>query len=497
MRSQVSSGRSSFDLFSPSGLWSGLDAGLGWSALYASLETVAIAVVATAIGAALGVFLGMGATHSAGAQRGSLLHRGVQGLCRLVLDLLRALPDFAWALVVLTFLGAGPVTGCVALGLSNAGILGRLYSEQWESLRGPTRDLANAVSDSRLLRFLYVHRPVLAPVTRSYTALRLECSVRNASVIGVVGGGGLGGQIFEAFGLGELGRAGIYLLCLCLLTAGTEYSSDKIQSLLAKRRGQWMFWVALAGSLLWLSPAVLRTGEELSRLESDWAVQTALRLFQPDLSLKLLLELSRECVLPVALAYVSTLVGVVVAAALVLSLTRRRMSDWGWTIQSRGQAMFRRVVAGFGRWLGLFARTLPVEALVLICALRFGLGIKAALLALTVHSAGLLVRLFYDVLGQWPVHELQHRGLARRWDWFWYVILPQLWPRWRSFVFFQGDANLRSGIVLGMIGVGGIGDRFQSALSFWQLEKAATCVLLMLALSMLSDRFARYRAQKA
>lgn len=473
-----------------------LDAELGWSALAASAETVAIAVVSTGIGTALGMLLGMGATKSGGARRNSFLHRALRAFSRLILDLLRALPDFAWALVVLTFLGAGPVTGCVALGLSNAGILGRLYSEQWESLRGPTRNLANSVSDSRLIRYLYVHRSVFAPVTRSYTALRLECSVRNASVIGVVGGGGLGGQIFEAFGLGQLGRAAVYLACLCVLTAGTEYSSSRIQALLAQRRGQWLSWAALAGALLWLSPAMIKTGEELGRLQSDWVLQTALRFLKPDLSFDVLVELVQECVLPVALAYVSTIIAVFVAVAFVLPLTRRRLSDWGWTIQNRWQRLSRRIVATAGRWLGLLARTFPVEALVLICALRYGLGVKAALLALTIHSAGLLVRLFYDVLEQWPTHELQHRGLARRWDWFWYVVLPQLWPRWRSFVFFQGDSNLRSGIVLGMIGVGGIGDRFSSALSFWQIEKAATCVLMMLLLSMLSDRFARFRAQK-
>lgn len=465
---------------------------------WAMVETLAIAVLATALGALVGTVFGMLATRSGLKRDRGMLATSALFVARLLLDLMRAIPDFGWALLLLTVLGAGPVTGVLALAISNAGILGRLYSEQWETLDGSARALASTGQDSRLVRFFYVHRRAFDATNRSFTMLRLECTVRNASVIGVVGGGGLGGQIFEAFSLGQRERAIVLFLALCALAGWTESSSGRVLEAMAAKGRNLLTLVALLGSMALLWPAFQNTKARLHRTDFDWVLGTLAKFFAPDLGWEMMLSLAKSCLLPVILAYLSTILALVFAFALAFPLAKHRQSRWGW--QRKGTPLVASLLgaaAWSGRWVSLVARTLPVEAAVLIFAFAWGLGWQAALAALTLHSASLLLRLFYDLLDRHPSHELEHRGAMRRMDWWTYVVTPQLWPRWRSFVFFLGDANLRSGIVLGMIGVGGIGDRFHTSLSFWQLGTASSCLLWMLLLSMLSDRAARYVARRS
>lgn len=466
--------------------------------LWAMLDTLAIAILATGIGAAVGMVLGMMATRSALARDRGWGTRLLLAMARLSLDLMRAIPDFGWALLLLTVLGAGPVTGVLALAMSNAGILGRLYSEQWETLDGSARALASTGHDSRLLRFFYVHRRAFDATNRSFTLLRLECTVRNASVIGVVGGGGLGGQIFEAFSLGQLERAIVLFVALCALAGWTESGSGKIAETMTRKTRTPLGLGLLVSSQVLLWPAFQNTMERLERTDFDWVLGTLAKFLSPDLSASTMWALAKSCLLPIVLAYLSTIFAVVFAFVLAFPFAKHRQSHWGW--QGQGPAWLRSLrvaTASLGRWLSLVARTLPVEAAVLIFAFAWGLGWQAALAALTLHSASLLLRLFYDLLDRHPAHELEHRGAMRRMDWWTYVVAPQLWPRWRTFVFFLGDANLRSGIVLGMIGVGGIGDRFHTSLSFWQLGTASSCLLWMLLLSVLSDRAARWVARRS
>lgn len=464
----------------------------------AIVETLAIAILATTLGASVGGLLGMLATRSGVSRARNWSHRALVFFARLSLDVMRAIPDFGWALLLLTLFGAGPVTGALALAISNAGILGRLYSEQWETLSGPARALASTGHESRLLRFFYVHLWAFRSTNRSFTFLRLECTVRNASVIGVVGGGGLGGQIFEAFSLGELEKAIVLFVLLCAIAGWTESGSAKLVQGLKRRSRNLIATVSVLLALLWLTPYFLYTYERIARTDFGWVWSIAVRFLQPDWSRVTLWSLAKECVLPVVLAYLSTIVATLLAFALAFPLAKRTQSRWGWApLPGAYQGRIRRGAASLGRWGLLIARTLPVEAGVLILAFAWGLGWKAALVALSLHSTALLLRLFYDVIDNHPSHVLEHRGAMRRLDWWMYVVAPQLWPRWRSFVFFLGDANLRSGIVLGMIGVGGIGDRFHSSLSFWQLGTASTCLLCMLVLSLGSDRMARYIARSS
>ncbi len=74
---------------------------------------------------------------------------------------------------------------------------------------------------------------------------------------------------------------------------------------------------------------------------------------------------------------------------------------------------------------------------------------------------------------------------------FLYGALPTAWADWRTYAFFQFEVNMRTGVVLGMVGAGGLGDAFHSNLG-WSLERASTFLWAMVALTVLVDRISRW-----
>ncbi|HVS18187.1 MAG TPA: ABC transporter permease subunit, partial [Planctomycetota bacterium] len=193
-------------------------------------QTLAVALLGTLIGAVLGWGLGACASRAVlregRARRGGAASRALLEAARLALDVLRGVPDFAWALLILTGPGPGPVTGLLAIGLSSAGILGKVYSELWDQLPKGAGERARAVGAGRLAVLVYGLQPAAGRAMLSYTLMRLECSVRNATVIGVVGGGGLGAELFDELNYGNHAAVVTLLGALLALTMGADLFSE-------------------------------------------------------------------------------------------------------------------------------------------------------------------------------------------------------------------------------------------------------------------------------
>lgn len=167
------------------------------------LETIAIAVVATILALGLAWPLALMATRA----RGEEVSRGAQGtaawglrwlsqqLARLVLNALRAVPELVWALIFVVMVGLGPFPGVLALAAHSAGVLGKLYSEIFESVDQRVVESTRSTGASELQVTALARLPLTLPVILSYTLFRWECNMRAATVLGFVGAGGLGTQL--------------------------------------------------------------------------------------------------------------------------------------------------------------------------------------------------------------------------------------------------------------------------------------------------------------
>ena len=114
-----------------------------------------------------------------------------QGI-RWALVVLRSVPELVWALVFVRVVGLGPTSGVLAIALTFAGMLGKVYGDILESVDAqPTQALLRNGS-ARLQAFGYALLPQSAAELTSYTVYRWECAIRSSAVLGFVGAGGLG-----------------------------------------------------------------------------------------------------------------------------------------------------------------------------------------------------------------------------------------------------------------------------------------------------------------
>ncbi len=167
----------------------------------ATLQTLAIATAGMALAWLLAMPLALLASRALSI---SALARGGQPTwwaqalrwpVRGLLIVLRSVPEIVWALLFVRAVGLGPTAGVLAIAITYAGMLGKVYAEIFESVDlRPTRALLLAGSP-RLAAFAYGLLPNAAGEMLSYSVYRWECAIRASVVMGFVGAGGLGQQI--------------------------------------------------------------------------------------------------------------------------------------------------------------------------------------------------------------------------------------------------------------------------------------------------------------
>jgi phosphonate transport system permease protein len=121
--------------------------------------------------------------------------------------------------------GLGPAAGVLALALHTTGVLGRLFAETLENA-DPEPELAlQQVGAGRLLAFAYGQLPTVCSQWLAYTLYRWENNIRSATVLGIVGAGGLGQQLYLALSLFQQHRAASLIIAMLLLSWAVEQLS--------------------------------------------------------------------------------------------------------------------------------------------------------------------------------------------------------------------------------------------------------------------------------
>ena len=153
--------------------------------------TVQIALWGTAIAMVLSVPLGLAASHN-------LSPPWVQQPVRRLLDVLRSVPDLVIGTIFVVAVGLGPFAGVMALALNTAGVLGKLFSEAVEAIDPAPVEGVRAVGATRLQEIVWGVIPQVGPLWTSYALYRFESNARAATVLGLIGAGGIGQLLFDS-----------------------------------------------------------------------------------------------------------------------------------------------------------------------------------------------------------------------------------------------------------------------------------------------------------
>jgi phosphonate transport system permease protein len=155
------------------------------------LETVFIAGAGTLLAAAVALPLSIIAARN-------LVPVPIATATRVVLETLRAVPEVIWGLVLVTVIGVGPKAGVVALALHSAGVLGKLFAECFENVRRAPVQAVEATGASPLAVACYAIVPLASGPMAIHTLFRMEWNLRAATVVGMIGAGGIGQALYNA-----------------------------------------------------------------------------------------------------------------------------------------------------------------------------------------------------------------------------------------------------------------------------------------------------------
>ena len=212
----------------------------------------------------------------------------------------------------------------------------------------------------------------------------------------------------------------------------------------------------------------------------------AARLFPPDLSRKTLADAAAGAWETFAISLMGTLLASVIALSLVF-FGSRNLAYAGLLYEMetrRGLVLLRRVPYLAARAVLNLLRTVPEMLWALVFVFLVGLGPFPGVLALGVHTGGVLGKLFAEVLEDvdlQPVESLQSTGAGKLQILF-YGILPQALPQFVSYTLYRWEVNIRVAAVLGFVGAGGLGQRIHIAISLFLEQQLLTLLMVLYVL---------------
>jgi phosphonate transport system permease protein len=429
--------------------------------LQPTLESLGITAGAMTIAFAISLPVGLAiGTEAPGAR---ILERFLAGF--------RAIPDLTLAIFCVVLFGLGPGAGLLALALFYTGAVSKMFGDLLRTApSGPVQAL-RATGAGRVQTALFGLLPLKASDLLTYGSYEFESAVRASVIVGAVGGGGLGSELVGTLASLDYQRSTTIILILILIVAAI----DRATVMLRKRP-----------RLLWLLPpvgliALWQYGPHLFAF--GHAMHTFARMFPPTLTAR---DLHRVPAL-IGQTLWMAVTGTVLAAALALPLGLASARNVAPALLA---TPVRRVLEAL--------RAVPEVVWGLVLIAIAGVGPTAGALALGLHSAGCLGRLYaesFENVPRAPVAALAATGaspivVAS------FATLPLAAAPMAVHSLFRLEWNLRMAAVVGMIGAGGIGQALYDAqqMMFYRPMMAwlAITVVLIGCADFLSTRTRRY-----
>jgi len=148
---------------------------------------------------------------------------------RTILNIVRSIESLVWVVIAMIAVGLGPFAGIIALTIHSIAALGKLYSEAIESIDTGTLEAIQATGANWLQLVWYGVVPQIIPPFVSFTIYRWDINVRMSTVIGMVGGGGIGYLLIQWIRLLDYRSAGIAIWFIAITVALLDYISSEIR----------------------------------------------------------------------------------------------------------------------------------------------------------------------------------------------------------------------------------------------------------------------------
>ena len=192
------------------------------TALWAMFETIQMAFMGTIVGVAIAIPLSMLAARN-------LNSKWVYAPIRAILAAIRTFPSILWAILFVIMVGLGTFAGVLAIIMYTIGFVAKLQYESIETVDADPMDAVRSIGVSKWQLIRYVVLPESAPHLLSQILYMFDYNVRQSSILGLVGAGGIGFYIINYIKFFEYGKAAVFMLVVLAAVLIIDWISVKIR----------------------------------------------------------------------------------------------------------------------------------------------------------------------------------------------------------------------------------------------------------------------------
>jgi len=154
----------------------------------------------------------------------------VQQPVRRVLDVMRSVPDLVMGAIFVVAVGLGPFAGVMALAVNTGGVLGKLFSEAVEAIDRAPVEGVRATGAWPLQEIVWAVMPQVAPLWTSYALYRFEANARSATVLSLIGAGGIGQVLFDSINSFAFDQTSAIVIVIVVAVTAIDLLSQLIRS---------------------------------------------------------------------------------------------------------------------------------------------------------------------------------------------------------------------------------------------------------------------------
>ncbi|WP_251550666.1 PhnE/PtxC family ABC transporter permease [Neobacillus muris] len=473
-----------------------------WITLAYAIAGMSLAIIYAFI---VGI-LASGVITSAKAARitNKVIFRGILGFTRSIHELI-------WAWLFVAAVGLSPFSAIFALAIPYGGILGRIFADMLADVPKEPIHALKSAGASKLQTLIYGYLPLVWADFISYTMYRFECAIRSSAIMSFVGLGGLGYEIQLALQDLRYDRVWAFVLFLVGLVILVDFWSNVVRKSLTDHQaksGLRSGWISVGFAILMIFVSwifiVLNENAHIFELVSDQNIGASKRFFggmfgfnneNPAFldpsnwsnAFKLTLETLEMSIMAIGFSTIAAFLTVIPAA--------RNMANGQLTGNKK---WYHSLMFWIVRVIYIFSRSVPELVWAMMIIFIFKPGLLPGAIALALHNFGILGKLWAEVIEDMdprPIRNLAAAG-ASKLETFFYGILPIVMPRFLTYILYRWEVIMRTTIVVGFVGAGGLGMDFKLAMSYFDYTQITLLLICYMILVIIAD-FASESTRKA
>ncbi|ERT05383.1 phosphonate ABC transporter, permease protein PhnE [Lyngbya aestuarii BL J] len=496
--------------------------------LEASLKTLSFAVCGTVFSILIGLIGGLFSSEIWWRSLSPQLFGTPWLFIRSLLAIPRSIHEAIWGLFFVNIFGLDPLVAILAIAIPFGTITAKVFSDILDET--PRQALTALLSSgvSPLNAFLYSLFPQAFLNLLSYTFYRFECSIRSATLLGIIGAGGLGYQILLSLQSLRYHQVWTLLIALVILTGLTDLWSSTLRHRLGApsrldinilqlkteqnhsetsenieiKKYNFPSFVTLSTyfTLILILFSFWEINADFSKLYSPrtWELFISIlkQAFPPDFSqLQQLFILSQQTL---ALSILSIIIAGLGGILLSFPAANNFFLPGGIFDFTKNQnanfLKFSALIFTFSRFILLFFRAVPEPIWALIFLFILFPGILPGAIALGLHNLGILGRLMAEVtenLDPRPLRSLSGLGATRP-QVFLYGVLPLTLPRFIAYILYRWEVCIRATVIVGLVGAGGLGRLLTEQLSSFDYNSVFATLIVFISLTILVDLISHF-----